>query len=184
MSLSLNLLPPELKSEIKTKKRLGRLLHWGTWAAILLGGFIGSLVVGNIWLRITVSGQERNIKASEESLKRFATIEKDVLTIGERVGSLSKAEKERALWSKVVADLASETPGGIRISSVILNVKSDVEVKVSGSSTTKSDVALFRDRLEASNRFSKVSIESVGATASGGKVETTFSIVGSLESLQ
>lgn len=184
MSISLNLLPPQVKAEIRSHQRTARFLSWSVWGGVGLLALVAAFAIGNIWLKIVAGGQKRNIAQTEESLKRFEAIENDLRAIGERVVSLEKQEKERVVWSKVVEDLTAATPSAVRVTSATMNQRSDVQVKLNGFAFTKSDVALFRDRLEASSRFQGMSVESVGTAAAGGKVQTTFSIVGQLEKTQ
>ena len=175
--IELNLLPPERKQLLAGKKRNRRITAIGAGVVVLLLSVAVALFGASLYVGTVVSAQKQRIEQTKEDLKRFAGLEKLVITIRDRVTILSTSEKTRLLWSKVAEELAAVVPEGVRLSQLSFTTLSSPHVQLSGQAENKEKIASLRERLEQSERFGQATIRQIGQTEdAAGNPVATFSI--------
>lgn len=179
--IQLNLLPPERKQYLASRRRNRKVAFGGSLLVGLLGVAALLLAGLNLLTGTEVAANKRNIEQTKESLKRFEKTEKLVFVIRERVSSLSAQEKSRLPWSKIAEDLAAATPIGIQLSQASLTSATIPHLQVAGTAQTKEKVADLRERLEQSERFEAVNIRQVGQSSDlSDRLLITFSLEANL----
>jgi len=81
----------------------------------------------------------------------------DVKTLNSLTIRLDTIQKERLLWSKILFELARQTPDKIRLTSFSAD-KFSKEIKLQGLADTRQDLLVYAENLEASEFFKDVNI--------------------------
>lgn len=157
----MNLLPPEIKSEIAKKRRRRFIVVLGMFAA-------AALLVSIILLLpsfFMFSFQEKYLDIQLASIKQSGELEK-AGEIGKIAGELNK-KSELILWGKAQSRPASSyllkivelEPAGVSLNTFNFSRnknKGTAEFSLAGTAEERGDLLTFVKKLEASRNFSKV----------------------------
>lgn len=174
----LNLLPPELKEQRRVKSLLYSTILGYIITAVAVGlgiagfatwGFVQQSEIGNKEATIQQLASQRK---SKESIITKASFIEDRLS-----ASASLIEKRR--WEIILNDIATATPTdttltGIRVANATAG--STVDLSLSGKTTDRRSIVLFRDKLEGVEAISKTAILSLAEEEVDGKKIFSFSL--------
>ena len=153
--MTINLLPPKLKKE-REGKRLLRLLNvLLSFSFLILFVFTVIIYTANLSVVAQISKDKEAIDKQTISLKALSTTEQKIETINSKLDKMIQIDSSRAIWSNVIKDLANDTPTKVQIKALSLN-KDTNKIELSGSASTRRDIAAFKDKLEESKYFKNV----------------------------
>ena len=150
--LTLNLIPHQLKKEIKFK-RVYALLKKMNCILIIIAVIIAIiLLIAKLILQnnfnkvvaqtslITKSSQGYNVKVRD---------------INSRLNHISQIQKDFIAWSDLIEDLANRTPDGIAFSSVNIN-REKSSINIRGKAKLRDDLLMLKQNMEESLIYSGV----------------------------
>lgn len=174
----LNLLPPERKENhrVYSLAYVIALFYIIAGVAIFLGA--AGLATYNFTLSASNTSKEDRLQALEEEKTKNSEISNQAAFIEDRVNS-QKTFQENTSWSQMLSSIASSTPTNITLNS--LKSSADPESKattvtLSGSSTNRRSVLLFKDKLSSNDAYSSVIIDSIDEVGEGENQSFSFSI--------
>jgi Tfp pilus assembly protein PilN len=174
----LNLLPPEIKEERTVKSRLyGLILGYITTAVVVgLGlaglatwGFIQQSQIGQLESDIQQLASQRHSK--EELINKASFVEDRLKT--------ATTLQEKRKWEEVLNEIASATPTDTKLNSIhIANAQGGkaVDLAISGASSDRRSIVLFRDKLEEASKITKTTILSLSEGLTNGQKVFNFSL--------
>lgn len=181
--INVNLLPPEIKAEIKQTKKNRQILGFFYKLFFLLVAFI--ILVGGFYyyFKTKLTVVTANLNAQENEIKKYGTLEEEAKKISDRLSTIKQIEGNSNTWSGVIDEIMKVVPSGVSLKSVKIDATSKNRNQFSGEALSKTQVASLRDSMEKSNKFQYVDIESSTTTedAATKKESENFTISFSLE---
>lgn len=153
--MTINLLPPKLKKEREGKRLLRILNIFFSFSFLILFIFTVIIYTANISAIGQISKDKIDIANQNATLKTLSTTEQKVVTINSKLDRIGQIDGSRAIWSNVIKDLANDTPTKVQIKALALNKETN-KIDLSGSASTRRDIAAFKDKLEESKYFKNV----------------------------
>jgi hypothetical protein len=174
----LNLLPPEIKEQRRVKSLLYSLTLGYIAVAVVIGlglaGFAtwGFVQQGEIGNRESTIQQLAGQRKSKEQIIAKASFVEDRLT-----ASSTLVEKRK--WEEILNLIATATPsdttlGGIRVANTPTG--QTVDLSVSGKTSDRRSIVLFRDKLEAEDTVTKTTILSLSEEEANGQKLFSFAL--------
>lgn len=151
--LILNILPPEVKNEIKFKSIFKSIIFSLclisfciiAYSIVLYGC---KFYLENYFLEIS----SKNVIAT----KNTDNYSKQVKDINKQISYIEGIEKNSVIWSNLIKFLFDNFPSDIKIKNININ-KSDNSMIISGIAGTRSSLILIRKYFEENNNFSLLS---------------------------
>jgi Tfp pilus assembly protein PilN len=176
--MAINLIPPELKRIRNTERLLRKALRIAVVVAILILATSGVLFYVN-------SNASREIGRIESDLERlttendqYANLEDEIADINKKLVKIDGVEKNRILWSSVLTELARCTPAKLSLGTLSLS-QDNKKVTLTGVAETRRDIALYKEKLDASDLFKNVLFSSSAVNETDQNF--TFSLSAELE---
>lgn len=158
--INVNLLPPDIKSEISQSKR-NKEIRSLVWKVALVLLFVSAISV----LTLLYFYSEKQSASGEfdektKAIKAFGNIEEKSKNLSDRINSVKMITAETNKWSGVIEELQKIIPSGIYLSSLRIDSTQNNRNQISGFAKSKNEVATLRDEMEKSSKFQYVDIES------------------------
>lgn len=172
----LNLLPPEIKGEIRFAKKNAKLINYLTLFLSLCIILIAFFLV----LAIVIRDQENIAKIerdfSADLVQDKMDIKQKSSDLASRLALIKKLKGERTDWDTILKKIADNTPSGLQLQSVQMTNNQKTRATISGIANSDKDVVLFKDLLTNSGIFKYVDIESIteNGTSTSGSVKKLF----------
>ena len=176
--ISLNLLPPEIKSEIyyaKKNTRLSKSFRLTVLLTVSLLAFFGLLFF--------IIRNENNLATERKELAANRVVEnqgteEESIDLANRLLKIKKLKSEQTDWNEILSVLSQSTPPGLRIQTLTLNKDIKSKGKITGIARSDRDIALFKELLAENEIFKYVDVESItGAnSATSSEQRKTFVI--------
>lgn len=183
----LNLLPPEIKEDIRYAKKNAALYQ--LLIKIIAGFVIAATVVGVIGY-IVYTNQEiaKDEKAvAEAQLASWKNTEKDARDFADRLNLVDKIQGEKLNWTLIFSELAASTPANVKLVSFDFTNNAKNRVSLTGFALSNADIGTFRQLLSGSKIFQYVDIESMTAgtdPADSARKVLSFKITMSLNQVE
>ncbi len=174
----LNLLPPELKEQRRVKSLLYSSALTYVFIAVVVGlgiagfatwGFVQQSEIGN---RESTIQQLANQRKSKEDIIAKASFVEDRL-----LASSSLIEKRK--WEEILNEIATATPSDTKLSGIRVgnttNAQS-VDISISGKTTDRRSIVLFRDKLEGVEAITKSTILTLAEEEAEGRKLFSFAL--------
>lgn len=174
----LNLLPPELKEQRRVKSLLYSTVLSYIVIAVVVGlgiagiatwGFVQQGEIGN---RESTIQQLASQRKSKESIISKASFVEDRL-------QASSGLIEKRQWEKILNEIATATPSDTTLSGIrVANTTTGqtVDLSISGKTTDRRSIVLFRDKLEGVEAITKTTILSLAEEEADGKKIFSFAL--------
>ena len=159
----LNLLPPEIKKEIDYSNSNARLYQF--LVRLIACGFFVLTAVFLIGY-IVWSNQPNFLEVrynTYQELTKMSQVEINSRDLYSRLILINKVRTDQFNWKKIMSEISSTLPSGVRITSYDFTNASTARVTISGFADTTSGVGLYRENLSKSKIFKYVDIESIVA---------------------
>ncbi len=161
----INLLPPELKQEIKYSRWNGRVVHYLT---IVIGL---ALVVGSGFAATSYSLYQHTAVVKQDNAAKASTIAGYKSTIAtasalnERVAAIKTIQASQPKFSLLLSDIAKFSLKGTAINSISLTGADSKLVQITATSASYIAAVSLRDALAASPRISAADLISVASNS-------------------
>lgn len=154
--IELNLLPPQEKEFLGLERKRRQIMLYGGSLLLTLFGFIALL--GFIWFFILIqlksySASLQNIEASfqGQSISRQKQL---IADFNQYLTRLDQIQLSHRRYSLALAELANIIPSGVRLESLTIDAKN--QVNLSGFASQRTQVLMLQDALEKSALFTQV----------------------------
>lgn len=167
----INLLPPEVKSQIAFSKRNAKARRLVA-VLFLSAGLVGGLVV---YTQMTLGQRIRSGEAEIKSLEEGTdtSTQQKVKDINGQLTAIKKLRQSKNHYSAVVRDLASVLPGGTSIQSIAL-AGDGKPLKLVINAADFEVATQVRESLASSQRVAAVDIDSISSGTGGYSVSVTI----------
>ncbi len=157
----INLIPPQLKQELKFARRNASLVRFLVIAAILAvavgSGFAGT----TYYLNQRTAKVEQDIAAKKSSADSYHTTIAAAKALNDRVSAIKTIQSGQPKFSLLLSDIAKFTLKGTSISSISLTGADNKPVQISAVAANYTAAVSLRDALASSPRISAADIISV-----------------------
>jgi Tfp pilus assembly protein PilN len=151
--LTLNIIPPELKKEIKFK-------HLTRSINLVIGVITCSVLTYTIILggcRIFLNSYYQEISSQNVLVtKNTDNYSKQIKEINKQISSIETAQKDSITWPPLLAVLFNNIPGDIKLNSVSFD-KNGNKLNINGIAGTRDSLIELRKYLENNKNFSLAS---------------------------
>lgn len=157
MKIYINLLPQQIKQEIKRKKMFRQILR--EEVLFLLPIIVFIFVLFNVYYVLTIQRdvfiQNYSLQQSQESYKNLSLYEEKFKQINGIDESLGKIQSQHLYWQNLFQQLSAVVPNGIYISD--LSTK-NYNVFLLGKAKNREDLINFKNQLETDTCFQNVNV--------------------------
>ncbi|MEK9155889.1 MAG: PilN domain-containing protein [Patescibacteria group bacterium] len=179
--MAINLIPPELKRQNKTKRIVGSFCGGVVVLAFLIGLGALSLYGFNNTKKAQVKRIEEETSETEKRIIALSDVEKAINDLNAKLDKVDAVNKKKVYWSTIMAQLAYSTPKQLVIESVSFTGEQQA-VSITGKAESRQEIAKFKDKLENSDYFKSVRFTTSSYSEQGGNY--TFSLTAQLEKVQ
>lgn len=127
----INLLPPDVKSNILYARRNMKLRKWTTSMILVLIGIFGLLAAGHFYIASATSGYSKQVAAAEETLKtrKIDETEKRLQTLSNNLKLIIQVLSREVLFSKLLRQVGSVMPpGSVLLSTDLSKVEGGIDL--------------------------------------------------------
>lgn len=119
----INLLPPEIKSDIIYARKNAVLLRWIIAFALLLTGISITILAGQLYINQNKKNQIAQIEYGKEQLKaqKLEEVESKVKNLSDSVKLANEVLSKQVLFSEVVTQIGSAIPNGSVLTGLSIN---------------------------------------------------------------
>ena len=157
----INLLPPEIKSQI-TYSHHNRTLRNFLFLGLLLAAVLaGSLVAATYYLNQDVKRIEGELSVKRKQIATYKKLQLDAKAAAARLASIETIQKNQAKFSILLADLAKYMPQGTAISNIVLTGDDKQPVRLTVKAADYKTALSFRESIAKSPRISAADIENI-----------------------
>lgn len=154
----INLLPPQMKTQLKYSKINRQLIHYVWLLLITLGLIIAMFITSFLLIRREIGLTKDKLADQEQSIRVYGDIEKEAKGLADRLKAISDVQKNQNHFSEVFGEIAKLTPSDV----TIINLQIDSEkntASLTAESNNYTSAAGLRNLLAKSSRFSNVDID-------------------------
>lgn len=174
--MSINLLPPQIRSRRKAVRRnaLAILVVTSVLIVVVLG--VIALWSLKIILEGTVRDRQAQIDTTQAQIKRFQTLAEEVTDAKARATTLESLYNSRAQWTSILSGFTAAMPTAVVISSWSGNLDSAPAISVAATAPSIREAEKFKVNLEASPLFEKVTLSGFTVTPAGVTITLTANL--------
>ncbi len=170
----INLLPPELKTQITYSHYNRTLLRLIATALAVMLLLAGSLAGGYYYLHLQTTHAREELRDKQAQVENYKELQAKTKVINARLASIRAIQKDQAKFSVLLNDLAQYMPQGTAITSITLTGDDKQPIRLTVKAVDYKVALSFRDSIARSKRISAADIESVKATNPGYAVVVAF----------
>ncbi len=153
--ITLNLLPPQEKTEIERRKNLSRVLKWGSLGFIFILAFL--VLLSSVWIFLLVQlGSAESIyeklQANPQS-KAFQDFQNEIGQLNKKMKDLDRLGGQIFKYSPPLKALSELTAPGIKFTNISISQKNIV---LEGQAQNRDLLLSFQDALAKSAYFEKL----------------------------
>lgn len=174
----LNLLPPELKEQRRTKSMLYSTAVIYVLIAVVVGLIVAGLATWGFVQQSEISSLQTEIQGLSNQRKAKESIISTASFIEDRLKAAPTLQEKRK-WELILDEIARATPTDIILTSIrVATSQADqsIDISVSGTTTDRRSIVLFRDKLESASTVTKTTILSLSDASTETKKEYSFSL--------
>lgn len=164
----INLLPPDMKSQIAAARTNRLLLRYNILLLAALGFLLASIIFVYFYLATAKSAAEATVAENQSKASGYAAVEAAANEFKQNLATAKTILDGDIMYSKVILKIANLLPSGVILDNLNLDSASfgnPMVLSAKAKDTTTAVAAM--NALQASDLFSNVSIQSMGP-ASGG----------------
>ena len=175
---TINLIPPQIKAADRNRKIFS---FASTVLAILVVMLIfcyGAIFALNYITQDELGKTNETLAEEQAKLKNLEEIETEVNSINTRLTKISTYQKDRILWSGVLADLNHSTPEQLKIDTFAAGTK-DKKLTITGAGETRRDIVKLQEKLGSLGYWTNLKFNS--STYSETEQMYSFTMAGELK---
>lgn len=170
---TLNLIPPQIKLAEKNKKLFSVLSTTLILLIVMASITFGALFAINYFTNNEIAQVNQSLAEEKAKLKNLEQIENDVIAINSKLEKITTLQKDRILWSSILADLNHDTPEQVVIDTFTTGA-TDLKVTINGSAETLRDIVKLQVKLGTSSHFSNLIFNNSNYSESEGMYSFTM----------
>lgn len=175
----LNLLPPE----IKRQRRLKSLLYSTTLLyiiiVVLLGLGAAALLTWKTVLESTINERQARIDQLVTERQAKNKVIAQAAFVEDRVKNAAQFRETRH-WEEILNEIAASTPTDTNLTTIAVTTTADkpdqLTLSISGGTTDRRSIVLFRDKLENAEHISSTTIQSLSESVTDGVKQFVFTL--------
>jgi len=171
--MTVNLIPPELKKNKRTKATLIQAYLVTISMIVILAIFSVALYVSNQFFTGDIDKTEAKIIEAEKVADKYKALETKIRQSNIKIDLLNKIDGDRILWSEVINELAVKTPPNVMIRSLTLDKDSN-KINLSGIAEIRKSIAEMKEEMENSTIFQNVTFSSSSYNDQGSDFSFTL----------
>lgn len=150
--LILNLIPQQLKKEIKFKRAYGLIKKMNYILVIITIVIAITLLIAKLLLQ---NNFNKVVEQTSLITKNSQGYNVKVRDINSRLNNISQIQNDFIAWSNLIENLANKTPTGITFSSVKISKEKSL-INIRGKAKLRDDLLTFKQNMEESPIYSEV----------------------------
>jgi len=173
----LNLLPPEIKDQRRIKSLLYSTFVTYIVVAVAIGLGLAGLVTWGLVQQSEITNRQGDIQQLASQRRAKEALISKASFIEDRLKAASSFQEKRQ-WELILDEIATATPTNTILTGIrVAKTETDqIDLSISGTTTDRRSIVLFRDKLEASETVSKATILSLSETTVNDRKEFRFSL--------
>ncbi|NTW26957.1 MAG: PilN domain-containing protein [Candidatus Moranbacteria bacterium] len=157
MKIYLDLLPKEIKTELKRKKRFRRILHEEFLFLLPLVLFI--VILGNIYYLLMLSHNTsvaaKSQAESQDKYQELSSYEKKFKEVNDNSAKLLKIQSLHLYWANIFNKVGTILPDGISITNFSTK---DFQIFLVGKARNRDTLLNFKAALESETCFANINV--------------------------
>lgn len=160
----INLLPPDLKEQIKYAK-FNRIVVKYVQMTVLVGVVLGVILAGAFYfLNLESTAAAANVASKEQTISQYkGSILPTAQDASNRINAISYVQQTQTHFSKLISDLANVMPQGVSLNTIALTGNSSVPVTISIYAQTYDEILALRNALLTSPRIAACDIDNISS---------------------
>lgn len=181
--INIDLLPPEIKDEIKQSKMNKQILGFAVKMFLILLAYVILMGAYYFWFTNTLNAVTQRYTQEDKEVSKYGQVEEEAKKVADRLESVKKIEANTNHWSGAIGEIAKVVPSGVSLLSIDIKSVKNNRNQITGEAKSKTGVAALRDSMEKSEYFEFVDIESSITTEdkTAGNEYENFTLSFSLE---
>jgi Tfp pilus assembly protein PilN len=163
----INLLPPEVKQEMRYSRFNAILLRYVRAIAAVCILLAGALIAGRYYLNQKIETATHSLGDTQHQIDGYKQLQADTSQLTARIGSITTVQASQARFSELLTDLAEFMPQGTAINSVTLTGDDAKPVRLVVAALDYKTALSVRDSITRSKRISAADIEQVSNQPTG-----------------
>lgn len=147
--MTINLIPQRLKLQKEVKNTLNQAIFGLCVILLMLGIMTLALYLYNSSVQNDLKITGDKISDQGKSLKEYQDIESSVKNANKKLTAIDSILAGKSLWGITITNISNFTPKSVQIKTMDLNRDTN-NVTIQGVATTRTDIALFKEKLEKS----------------------------------
>lgn len=157
----INILPPQLKQQVRYSKRNVLLLRY-LMTALGASTLLAIVIITSLWFSSRqISSLKTSLQERQQERASYKDTETKVQSLQSSLNLIDKLLTERTEYSGVLGDLASVLPSGAYISSMTLTGEDDKPMQIIVFADSINTAGLIRNSLLTSPRINSADIQSI-----------------------
>jgi Tfp pilus assembly protein PilN len=157
----INLLPPQVKTQVAYSRNNRVLLHYLTLTVFLAVALSGSLLGAAYYLDQDIKRIDGDLADKKQEIASYKNLQAKAKLTGARLASIKTIQQNQAKFSVLLVDLAKYMPQGTVISSITLTGDDKQPVRLTVNALDYKTALSFRDSIAQSPRISAADIENI-----------------------
>lgn len=170
--ININLLPSSQFEKSSLGRAIFWFLHFGRYIFVVIELVVIAAFLARFILDKNLSDLNEKIKAQQAVYNSFGSLEKDFLSLQQRLEIIGKLQKEQLAAVQTLNSLASITPSDIYLTNLTLGSK---KLSLSAVALSDASIAAFIAGLQRNKQFEEINLSSL-STEGSGKPEIKFSL--------
>ena len=175
---TINLIPPQVKIAERNRKIFGLVYSIMAILLVMVIFCYGAVFALNYFTKEELDKTKETLAEEQARLKNLEEIKTEVNGINARLKKISDYQKERLLWSTVLADLNHSAPEQLKIDTYAVNTK-DKKITLGGAAETRRDIVKLQQKLGILSYYTNLNFNSSTYTDTEGMY--TFTMSGELK---
>lgn len=175
---TINLIPPQIKAADKNRKIFSFISSILAILIIMLVFCYGAIFALDYIAKDELGKTKETLADEQNKLKNLEDIETEVNAINSRLTKIGNYQKDRVLWSGVLADLNHSTPEQLKMDTFSASTK-DKKLTITGAAETRRDIVKLQEKLGTLGYWTNLNFNS--STYSETEQMYSFSMTGDLK---
>lgn len=174
----LNLLPPEIKEQRRVKSLLYSTIVAYVLIAVAIGLGLAGLATWSFVQQSEIGGLQSDIQNLSSQRRSKEAIISTASFVEDRLRAASSFQEKRR-WELILDEVAAATPIDTTLSSTrfaTTTTGQTIDVSISGITSDRRSIVLFRDKLEEAETMTQTTILSISDLSDVTKKEFRFSL--------
>lgn len=157
--IKVNLLPEEVKEEIKQAKNNSSLINIFVKTVFLF--LITIVFLGGLYLyyKENLNSSVKILSEKQRLIDQYGNLQENAKKLSERLETIKKIDSNSNKWSGVMVEINKVVPAGIYLTGLKMDSNTKNRSQITGYAITKKEVASLQEALEKSELLEYVDIE-------------------------